>query len=77
MYSPNCGTSTVIVPPNSVKYLGSSVSDPEAEEVLFQHSFDVDEVDPPEGADEESSEGESESSEHIFTTSEEQDESLD
>ena len=50
--------------PNSLKYLGSTVSDPNAEEVTFMRELNIEEIDTPEEyADLESDESEGEDSE--------------
>lgn len=46
-FSPKDGTSAVIVPPKSIKYVGSTVSNPDSEEILFMRDFEVEEIDPP------------------------------
>lgn len=38
----------VIVPPRSLKYLGSSISDPDVEEVSLSRTFLVEETEAPE-----------------------------
>lgn len=45
----------VIVPPRSLKYLGSSISDPDVEEVSLSRTFLVEETEAPEdeGSDDE------------------------
>jgi hypothetical protein len=60
-FNPKDGTSYVLVPPEGVKYLGSSISDPEGEEFSFGRTFDVTEAEEPSGYDNgEQSENESE-----------------
>lgn len=49
-YNPMDGSSSVIVPPGSLKYVGSSISDPEAEDYVWAKTYDVEVIEPPEGA---------------------------
>lgn len=44
-YTPTDGTSEVIVKPRSLKYIGSSISDPEAQEVSLSRAFEVEDID--------------------------------
>ena len=63
-FTPLSGEARVIVFPNSLKYLGSTVSDPNAEEVTFMRELNIEEIDTPEEyADLESDESEGEDSE--------------
>lgn len=48
-FAPKDGIATVIVPPKSLKYLGSTVSDPKATDVTFYKDIKINEIDPPEG----------------------------
>lgn len=50
-FNPKDGSSYVLVPPEGVKYLGSSISDPEGAEFSFGRSFDVTEAEEPSGYD--------------------------
>jgi hypothetical protein len=48
-FNPLDGTSIVLVPPEGVKYLGSCISDPDAQEFSFGRTFEVEETEAPEG----------------------------
>ena len=51
------------MPPKGLKYIGSSISDPDAEDYSFGRSFEIEPADPPEDSDEDSEEESNESSE--------------
>ena len=61
-YAPIDGESIVTVPPHGISYLGSTISDPEAEEVHYGREFEVEEIEKSDIDEEDEDEGSQEDS---------------